>query len=520
MIRDLYSSLISGLQSLPTLKNEVEEVKKDIPPFGEWLAEVSPTFTWHWKHLQHIRSFVDRVIAGEVKKLMLFVPPRHGKSEQVTVRLPAWYLERWPDRRVIVGAYNQTLANKFSRKTRKIANGRVDISSERTAVEDWETNAGGGLRAVGVGGGITGQGGNLIIIDDPVKNREEANSSTYREKVWDWYTDDLYTRLEPGGAIILIMTRWHDDDLAGRILKSEDGPNWTVINLPALAEENDALGRSPGEALCPERYNEDDLAKIKVVMGSGFQALYQQRPSAEEGDIFKREWWRYYREAPDFRQIVQSWDTGFKKETANDFSVCTTWGVGEKGFYLLDRWKEKVEYPQLKRAAASQDAKWRPRVVLIEDKASGQSLIQELTQDTTIPVRKVPVGKYDDKISRAHAVTPTIEAGRVFLPEDAPWLSDYLDEMALFPNGEHDDDVDSTTQALNYFRKHVLGSRAFEDYADAVKEIENRDGNHHWQPTSNPSHYQCERCKIAVAIRHGETAQEASERVGQKECKP
>lgn len=485
--------------------------------FEDWLPEVSPTFTWHWKHLQFIGEKVQKVIDREIRKLMIFVPPRHGKSEKVTVRLPAYWLERWPDQRVIVGAYNQTLANKFSRKTRKISAGRVALSPERTAVDDWETEEGGGLRAVGVGGGITGMGGNLIIIDDPVKNREEANSQTYREKVWDWYTDDLYTRLEPGAPIILIMTRWHDDDLAGRILKSEDAPNWTVINLPALAEEGDALGRKTGEALCPERYDEAALESLKKIMGSSFQALYQQRPSAAEGEIFKREWWRYFKEAPEFKQIVQSWDTGFKKDTHNDFSVCTTWGVSDTGFYLLDRWKEKVEYPQLKRTAKNMDAKWKPRAVLVEDKASGQSLIQELMQETTIPVKKIPVGKYDDKISRAYAVTPTIEAGRVYLPESAPWLADFLDEMAVFPNGEHDDTVDSVTQALNYFRKNGLGMRAFEDYAQAAKSLEKKEG-HEWRQGDNPLHFECLDCGLKVAVRPGETPQAAAERAGRKEC--
>lgn len=243
---------------------------------------------------------------------MLFVPPRHGKSELTTVRYPAWRLERKPTTRVIVGCYNSTLAEKFSRKARRICNERMALSRDRVAVSDWETEAGGGLRAVGVGSGVTGQGGDLIIVDDPIKSREEANSQAYRERVWTWWTDDLYTRLEPDAAIVLILTRWHMDDLAGRILASEDAPNWTVVSLPAFAEANDPLGRSEGEALCPERFDERDLAEIKAVQGSSFEALYQQRPSALEGSIFKREWWRYYREAPRFSRIIQSWDTAFK----------------------------------------------------------------------------------------------------------------------------------------------------------------------------------------------------------------
>ena len=193
---------------------ERERARRD---FDVWLDQVTPTWEWRWRHLVYIRTYLDRVTRGDLKRLMLFVPPRHGKSEQTTIRYPTWRLERDPTLRVIVGAYNQILANKFSRKARRIAVQRLDLSAERVAVEDWETAQGGGFRVVGVGGGITGQGGDLIIIDDPVKNREEANSQAYRDRVWEWYTDDLYTRLEPGGAIILIMTRWHEDDLAGRI---------------------------------------------------------------------------------------------------------------------------------------------------------------------------------------------------------------------------------------------------------------------------------------------------------------
>lgn len=417
--------------------------------FDNWLSIVSPSFEWNWRHLIYIREKLNPIFNGDVKKLMLFMPPRHGKSEQVTVRLPAWYLEQNPGNRVIVGAYNQTLANKFSRKTRRIAQERIKLSNERTAVEDWETMAGGGYRAIGVGAGITGMGGNLIIIDDPVKNREEANSETYREKVWDWYTDDLYTRQEPGAAIILIMTRWHQDDLAGRILQSEDSKNWCVVNLPAEAEENDPLGREIGAALCPERYDLDALNSIKSVMGSSYNALFQQRPSAIEGEIFKREWWKYFNPSalPSFKRIIQSWDTGFKTKEYNDYSVCTTWGMTDSGYYLLGRWKGKVEFPELKRLVISLANQYGPHQILIEDKASGQSLIQELQRESSLPIKAIKIDR--DKVARAHAVTPEIEAGNVFLPEGEKWLQDYTDVLSAFPNAAHDDDVDSTTQALS-----------------------------------------------------------------------
>ncbi len=440
-------------------------------PFEDWLPAVSPYFKWDWRHLAYIREHLDRVTAGEIRKLMIFCPPRHGKSELATIRYPAWTLERWPDKRVILGAYSEDLAARFSRKARRIASSRIALSNDRNTASDWETMTGGGLRAVGVGSGVTGGGANLIVIDDPVKSREEANSAAYRERVWQWYTDDLYTRLEPGGAIVLIMTRWHGADLAGRILDSDDAANWTVVNLPALAEANDPLGRLEGEALCPERFDEDALARIKLVQGSSFQALYQQRPSAIEGAIFKREWWKSYRELPAFKRIVHSWDTSFKTGLENDYSVCTIWGETDTGYYLIHRFKQRLEFPELKRTVDTLATMHRPNAVLIEDKASGQSLIQEIKRQTSLPVLAVKVDT--DKVSRAYAVTPIIEAGKVFLPESAPWLDDYLDTMASFPNADHDDDVDSTTQALNWMigRGDAMGLyRYMEDEARKIKE--------------------------------------------------
>jgi len=225
------------------------------------------------------------------------------------------------------------------------------------------------------------------------------------------------------------------------------------------------LGRKEGEALCPERYNVAALESIKSVVGSSFQGLFQQRPAAQEGSIFKREWWRYYQELPNISNIIQSWDTGFKEKTSNDFSCCTTWGVAQNGYYLMDLWKERVQYPELKRQAKALHMKYQPGCVLIEDKASGQSLIQELKRDTRIPVIPVSKNKGDDKVSLANSCTPLIEAGKVFLPESLPWLSDYLDSMASFPYAAHDDDVDSTTQALNYFLRGGGGTGMLDFYA-------------------------------------------------------
>ncbi|HLX30766.1 MAG TPA: phage terminase large subunit [Casimicrobiaceae bacterium] len=439
---------------------EAQAQPQDVPPFDDWLHDVSQDdgpsrgLTWDARHQLLVREHLARISAGEIRRLMIFMPPQHGKSQLVTVHYSAWTLERSPRARVIIGSYSASLAENFSHTTRSICSARMPLAEDRKAVHDWQTAAGGGLRAVGVGGGITGRGGDLIIIDDPVEGREEVTSKAYRDRAWNWYRDDISTRQAPGAVIILIMTRWSEDDLAGRILQSPEADAWTVVSLPALAEANDPLGRAEGAALWPvaadgtTRYDETYLARQKALLGSSFQALYQQRPSALEGAIFKREWWRYFREAPRFHSILQSWDTAFKKGADNDYSVCTTWGQADAGYYLLDVWKRRVEFPELKAMVQTLGEQFKPNVVLVEDKASGQSLIQELQRDTRLPI--LPIKADTDKISRAYAVTPMIETGRVLLAEGAPWLTDYLDSMANFPNAAHDDDVDSTTQALNY----------------------------------------------------------------------
>lgn len=447
---------------------------KSTPPFGEWLNLVTPAYQWDWNYLAHIRQQLDRITTGEIDRLMLFVPPRHGKSSMVTVRYPVWRLERQPDLRVIVGAYNQTLVNRFSRQARRIAQSRLELDTERYAVEEWQTAAGGTFRAVGVGGGVTGQGGDLIIIDDPVKSRQEAESPTYRHAVEEWYTDDLFTRREPGAAIILIMTRWHEDDLAGRILASEDGPNWTVINLPAEAEADDVLGRPIGAALCPQRYDLEALAEIKkVLMPRNYNALYQQRPSAVEGAILKRHWWRFWQprgqtlppvrvrladgelfECPveDITVMegqLQSWDMNFKDGNDNSFVVGQVWGWRGANRYLLDQTRGHFDFPAtLQQVRRMSDAWPNTAAKLIEEKANGAAVIQSLRNE--IP-GIIGVQVDTSKEARVHGIAPTVESGNVLLPHPhiAPWVNDYLDEMTSFPNGAHDDQVDTTTQALN-----------------------------------------------------------------------
>lgn len=351
--------------------------------------------------------------------------------------------------RVIVGAYNQTLANKFSRKARRIAVERIPLSSDRAAVEEWETAAGGGLRAVGVGGGITGQGGNLILIDDPVKSREEAESLAYRDRVWEWYKDDLYTRLEPDGAIVLTMTRWHEDDLAGRLMleAQNGGEQWEVLNLPALAEEGDPLNREPGQALCPERYDVADLEAIKLVLGiRSFTALYQGRPQPAEGVMFKREWFKTVSKAPDGLRWMRYWDLAASTKTTADYTASAEVALAEDGtLYVRNMIRGRWEWPDAKKIIVSTMLSGNGTQHGIEEAMHGLAAVQELRRDRTLAnvvLRGIRVDK--DKVSRALSWAARAEAGKVRLVEGS-WVAGFLDEICAFPQGSHDDQVDTVS---------------------------------------------------------------------------
>ncbi len=418
-----------------------------VVPFPAWLFDTSPSYRWDWPHMRHIQQALEAVSSGALMRLMLFLPPRHGKSECVTVRYPVWRLEQQPELRVIVGAYNQTLASSFSRKARKIAMGRFPLSQERTAVEDWQTPAGGGIRAAGVGAGVTGRGADLVIIDDPVKNREEAESAAYRDRVWDWYTDDLYTRLEPGAALILIMTRWHEDDLAGRILTSERASDWHIISLPAFAEDNDPLGRAAGAALCPERYDEAALGAIREVLGTrSFTALYQQRPQPAEGALFKRQWFNIVDHAPEGLTWVRYYDLAASVKTTADYTASAAAALGDDGvLYIRDMVRGRWEWPDAKKII-TQTMQHEPHTQhAIEEAMHGLAALQELHRDPSlvnISLRGVRVDK--DKVSRALPWAARAEAGKVALVQGA-WIPAFIDEVCQFPQGAHDDQIDTVS---------------------------------------------------------------------------
>ncbi len=415
----------------------------------------------HWRYAPHLRLLSQqlwRVAAGHVRRLMVFMPPRHGKSELVSHYFPAWYLGTRPNRRVILTSYEADFAASWGRKVRDVlvAYGPtvygVRVRADSSAANRWDlADATGGMVTAGVGGPITGRGSHVLIVDDPLKNAEEAQSATMRERIWEWWRSTAYTRLEPNGAAVLVMTRWHEDDLAGRLLAemAGGGEQWEVLSLPAIAEEvDDVLGRQPGEALWPERYDRRELARIRANVGAAWwAALYQQHPSPTSGGTFQRSWLgARYTVPPHLTSIIQAVDTAFKTGVASDYSVIATWGTDGRNYYLLHVWRDRVQYPDLKRALLDQYHAFRPDLVLIEDAASGQSVIQDLRAQTHLPIIAIPAR--GSKQSRADAVSPLFEAGRVYLPEQAPWLGDWIEEHVSFPRGAHDDCVDTTAIAL------------------------------------------------------------------------
>lgn len=408
-------------------------------------------------HHHLIARALEDVERGKITRLMINMPPRHGKSMLASEYFPAWYLGRNPDRYIIHATYAQELAEDFGRKVRNQMSDPmfqgifpgVQVRQDSASAKRFNTTAAGVYYALGVGGPATGRGAHLLLVDDPIKDRKEADSETMRRRLRDWYTSVAYTRLMPTSAVVVIQTRWHADDLSGWQLREFAHEGWHVLSLPAIKD---------GKALWPSDYPIDRLEKIKQTIGSrDWSALYQQTPVPDEGGILKLSWFRRYNAAPvapEAYMVVQSWDTAFKPNQVNDPSVCTTWLVTIHGYYLLDVWRKHVDFPTLRRTAANLAAKWRPDAILVEDKASGQSLIQEMRQmPVALPVIAIEVEA--DKISRANAIAPMLESGLVHIPEHAPWLVDYEAEIATFPLGANDDQVDSTTQALAWMRTHA-----------------------------------------------------------------
>jgi predicted phage terminase large subunit-like protein len=401
---------------------------------------------------------IEELLAGKIKKLAIICPPRHGKTLLGNIMMPAYALGRNPTETVISVSYGSELSETWGRRVRNILSDpdfhrifpACALSPDSAAAYRFTTTAGGEYSAVGRGGPITGKGASLLILDDLLKDASEANSDTVCRGNIEWLQHVAFTRLTPNGRVLAISTRWSEKDAMGWILQQH---GWKVLHLPALAESAaDPLGREIGEALWPSHYPVEALEQIRADVGSRvFQCLFQGNVAAAQGTIFKRDWFRHYTTPPEkFSRIVQSWDTSYKTGATNDYSVCVTIGQTENGFYLLSLYRAKVEFPELKRQVAQQADFWRPSEIYVEDRASGQSLIQELKLATTYPVIAVKVDT--DKETRASATTGYYEAGKIFFPEGAAWLPDLEDELASFPGALHDDCVDALSQALNRMR--------------------------------------------------------------------
>ncbi len=418
------------------------------------------------RHTDVLIKHLEALERRDIESLMVFLPPRSSKSYHVSERFPAWALGRDPSRQVILASYGSELAERNSRVVRGlVADSRYPfptvVARDSGAVNRWATDAGGGgVLAAGVGSALTGFGAHLLIIDDPIKDRESADSELQRDRVWEWYGEVARTRLMPRAVQLLTQTRWHDNDLAGRILNSEDAKRWTVLSLPAIAEENDVLGRAPGEALWPEWYSREFLDQQRTVMGSrAFAAVYQQSPVPATGGTFKPEWFtNRYDRLPDIKGfdwiVIQAIDGAWKTGIANDFSVIATWATNCNGYFLIDVCRRKLEFYDLKRVVVEKYREFTPRAVYCEEAASGYALLSELRRTTGIEIIGVPA--QNSKEARAEAVAPMLEAGRVWLPERASWLDEWVHEHLRFPGGAHDDQVDTTSLALLKLRDAAL----------------------------------------------------------------
>lgn len=424
--------------------------------------------------LVHNCNHLEAVTRGEVNRLLINVPPGSSKSLLISVLWPAW---EWgpcglASLRYLATSFNEGPVKRDTRKCRDLIMSDwfqalwPEIELTRTGETSF-ANSKTGTREGLAFGSLTSQRGDRLIIDDP-HSTETAESDAERNKTTRKFREGALDRLNDldRSAIVVIMQRLHSEDVSGVI---EGLPELGFVQLCIPMEYDPDRHCStrigwtdprsmPGELMAPERFSADAVAKLRIGKGSyAYAGQYQQAPAPRGGGIFKTEWWRYFRTdaLPQVKRIVQSWDTGFKAKSTNDFSVCTTWAETGIGYYLLDVWKDRVEFPDLKRVVVSKAAQlWAGRkadALLVEDKASGQSLIQELRRDTLLPIVAVPVDS--DKVARAYAVTPMIESGRVFLLEGAPWLGDFITSLSGFPTAAHDDDVDSLTQALSYLSK-------------------------------------------------------------------
>ena len=459
----------------PSLQKQVRQElsRRNLSDFTNY---TKPDFIEGWFNriiAKELQQFYFDVMAGKQPRLIIQAPPRSGKSELFSRRFPAWAFGQNPNLQIIAASYSTDLASRMNRDVQRIIdseeyqgvfpettlNGKNIATVSGQSLRNSEifeiVGHAGAYRSAGVGAGITGMGADIGIIDDPVKDAKEANSQTIRDAVWDWYTTTFYTRLSPKSGILLGMTRWHEDDLAGRLLRemANDGDQWRIVSFPAIAEEDEEY-RNEGEALHPERYDLERLTKIKKAVGSqAWNALYQQRPSSKGGDIIKGAWFKRYSVLPRMKRVIIAGDTAQKIKQHNDFSVFLAAGLAvDGGVYIFDLIRGKWEAPELEQKLSDVWNKYRSmpvHKVYIEDKSSGTSLIQNIQRKQRIPIEGVQVDT--DKYTRVLGVQGYIESGYIYLPNDAEWIEDFIKECEAFTatdSHKHDDQVDAMVMAI------------------------------------------------------------------------
>jgi len=458
------------LEYVNRLSKKLDEVRlrsKSRDSFLHFVQEAWPAFILGEHHALMARAF-EKVMRGELRRLIINMPPRHTKSEFASYLLPAWFLGQKPDGKVIQTSHTSELAVNFGRKVRNLVSSEeyqqifpgVGLQPDSKAAGRWNTSDGGEYFAIGVGGAVTGKGADLLIIDDPHSEQEgQSADPAVFDRVHEWYTSGPRQRLQPGGSIVIVMTRWHKRDLTGQILKSsiqrKGVDEWEVIELPAILPS--------GKSLWPGYWSIEEMERLKAELPiSKWSAQYQQDPTSEEGAIVKREWWQVWDEEkpPSCDFVIQSWDTAFLKTQRADYSACTTWGIfyrtsadGKQvaNLILLDAKKDRMEFPELKKTAYDTWKIWKPDAFIVEGKAAGMPLIHEL-RNMGIPVQEYTPSRGNDKIARVNAVSDLFASGIVWRPQKR-FAEEVVEEFAAFPSGDHDDLVDSSTQALLRFRQ-------------------------------------------------------------------
>tara|TARA_A100000171_G_C2138985_1_gene152957 strand:- start:4914 stop:6389 length:1476 start_codon:yes stop_codon:yes gene_type:complete len=451
------------IKKLELRQKELETASRAQDNFLDFVRAVWPEFISGYHH-QKIAEKFELIKDKKLKRLIVNMPPRHTKSEFASYLLPAWIMGHAPKTKIIQATHTGELAFRFGRKVRNLMNHEdykrvftdVELSQDSQAAGRWETNKGGEYFATGVGGAITGRGADLLIIDDP-HSEQDALSETAFDNAYEWYTSGPRQRLQPGGIIVIVMTRWSTKDLTGKLMNAQTeikADQWDIIEFPAIFPKT-------GNPIWPEYWKKDELLSVKASLNEQkWQAQWQQSPTSEEGSIIKREWWmKWESQTPpnNIQHIIQSYDTAYSKKETADYSAITTWGVftseadGKVYLILLDAIKGRWDFPELKRKALGKYKEYEPETIIIEAKASGLPLTHELRQ-VGIPVTNFTPSKGNDKHVRVNAVAPVFEAGQVWVPDER-WAQEVIEECAAFPYGDNDDYVDSTTQAVLRFRQ-------------------------------------------------------------------